>query len=59
MICINGGGECTGCMDCYNDNEKIYCCECGRELDPELPIYEDRYNDTLCEECLLMLHEKI
>ena len=38
--------------------KQLYCGECGQPLDDEDDIYEDRYYDYLCKECLLMLHKK-
>ena len=35
----------------------IHCCECGKNLEDE-EVYEDRYNEYLCLECLKRLHEK-
>lgn len=42
-MCIKGGWECTGCMECqperFEDDE--HCPECGAELD----------EDGFCLEC--------
>lgn len=44
----------------------IYCGECGCKLLEskddvygDEDIYEDKYYDYLCKECLLMLHKKV
>ena len=42
----------------FEQPEKIYCEECGKEIgDYEIP-YEDATHTYLCRECLLTLHEK-
>lgn len=38
--CIHGG-ECTGCMDCQEDDNEYECPDCGSELDA----------DHICVEC--------
>lgn len=55
--CKLGKGECSGCQECYEDNT-TYCCECGREIKSYLDEYADNEHETLCEDCLLMLHKK-
>lgn len=37
--------------------KKIYCDECGRDITNKHQ-FEDRHHNNLCEDCLLMLHEK-
>ena len=41
----------------WNQLKPIYCCECGDNLDDE-EVYEDRYHEYLCLDCLKRLHEK-
>ena len=41
----------------WNQPQSIHCGECGKNLDGET-VYEDRYYEHLCADCLLMLHEK-
>lgn len=41
----------------WSQPEPIYCCECGKDLDDET-VYEDRYHEYLCLDCLKRLHEK-
>ena len=50
--CVHGGGTCTGCMDCYDREEvKLYCADCGDEIDPD-DVYEVD-GETLCKDCVL------
>lgn len=53
-LCIRGYGICSGCMECYDqeedDGENFVCADCGEEIDPkELYVVED---DKLCLRCL-------
>ena len=41
----------------YIQQDSVHCCECGKPLDDET-IYEDRYHEYLCLDCLKVLHEK-
>ena len=55
-LCIYGHGICTGCMECYDQEEgdgdegKFICADCGEEIDPkEIYAVEE---DKLCLSCL-------
>jgi hypothetical protein len=41
----------------WNQPKSIYCCECGDSLDDQT-VYEDRFHEYLCLDCLKVLHEK-
>lgn len=48
--------ERTGYPTWAQDTEPDRCCECGRVIYGE--VYECRTHETLCLECLKMLHAK-
>lgn len=52
--------EATGYPPGVSDEEtKVYCGECGRELHPDdEDVYECRTHAILCEDCLKVLHKK-
>ena len=55
MICVKGKGECTGCMSCYEHEEKkLYCPVCGRRINYDEQVYIDKQSDEIlgCERCV-------
>lgn len=57
MTCKNNSKECDGCMKCYieteycEDDSRIYCIECLKELDSEDENVYNYYGEHFCEEC--------
>ena len=55
QACINGGGECDGCMACRDEGPVMSCPICGEELwDEDELHYSSVYPDEIvaCESCL-------
>ena len=47
----------TGYPTWNQPDEEVFCGECGCSLRGKV-VYDDRYYNCLCEECLLRLHRK-
>lgn len=48
------GGECDGCMDCYDDN--LYCQECENIINDSYYKIDD---NIICENCIENFREEI
>lgn len=49
----------TGYPSWMQENEDVIrCCECGVEIYDDEEVYECRTHETLCLDCLKMLHKK-
>ena len=40
------------------EDDTVYCGECGREIEEGEDTYECRTHSVLCEDCLKMLHKR-
>jgi hypothetical protein len=40
------------------DDDELYCCECGRVIKDDEDSYECDSHAVLCEDCLKMLHKR-
>lgn len=50
MICIHGGKECDGCMECQNEDE-YYCPVCGDRVFEKVYVSNDG-EVVGCENCI-------
>ena len=51
MVCIRGGSECDGCMDCQEQQE-YYCPICGEEVTETVYVSNDG-EIVGCENCII------
>ena len=47
----------TGYPRGVEEPELEYCCECGREIEPDEDVYSCVTHNLVCEDCLKMLHK--
>lgn len=51
------GGECDGCMGCYEDETTVSCAVCGRELGPHDDVVRLESGEYICGDTVC-LHAK-
>ena len=50
LLCIDGG-ECDGCMGCYESDAQTVCCAvCGRELEPYDDVVKLETGEHICSD---------
>ena len=55
MVCINGSRECTGCMNCLDEEVRaFYCPVCGKKIYEDSAVYIDKRSDDIigCARCI-------